>query len=121
MTSTIARIITSLAIALAASMGLSAGAVNANDYPDPRYEPPSSDFVLVTQLAWNDKTYPLEDCTFGDNGLECVKTGKFRQIVMQQWESESQDVYILRTFSPDNSLYPDANAKTIDALIGAAK
>ena len=108
-TSTIVRIVTGLALTLGAAMALSAGPANANEFPDPRYAPPSPDFVLVTQLAWNDKTEPIEDCTFGDNGLECVKTDRFRQIVMQQWESETQDIYILRTFSPENYLFADAN------------
>ena len=89
---------------LAAGLLLSPPA-SANER-DARYEAPSPDFVLVTQLTWTDKDEDAEECNFvpdvrGNMGFQCVVVGK-RKVVMQQWESEAQDVYVIRTFSPNS-------------------
>lgn len=74
---------------LAAGLLLSPPA-SANER-DARYEAPSPDFVLVTTLTWTDKDPEMNN----DDGTP-------RKVIMQQWESEAQDVFILRTFSPNS-------------------
>ena len=71
---------------LAAGLLLSPPA-SANER-DARYEAPSPDFVLVTQLTWTDKDEDAEECNFvpdvrGNMGFQCVVVGK-RKVVMQQ-------------------------------------
>ena len=71
---------------LAAGLLLSPTASANENPPDPRYQPPSDGFVLVTQLEWTQKDY-LKDT-----------------IVVQQWESDAEDAYNIRWFEKEDGV-----------------
>ena len=56
--------------------------------------PPSDGFILINEVQWMDGTN-IEDCERWVLTCEPVP----RKLVMQQWESDREDAYILRTFS----------------------